>query len=68
VLLEVALRATGARPLNLGAPLEGRVLCVARRVHGGRSTQVWDEEVTHSMSGNAAALFRCTQMLLFARS
>jgi acyl-coenzyme A thioesterase PaaI-like protein len=44
------------------------VLCVARRVHGGRSTQVWDEEVTHSMSGNAAALFRCTQMLLFARS
>jgi acyl-coenzyme A thioesterase PaaI-like protein len=44
------------------------VLCAARRVHGGRSTQVWDEEVTHAMSGNAAALFRCTQMLLFSCS
>ena len=47
---------------------DGHVLCVARRVHGGRSTQVWDVEVTHAESGKALALFRCTQMLLAARA
>jgi 1,4-dihydroxy-2-naphthoyl-CoA hydrolase len=52
---------------HLSSPRDGRVLCVARRVHGGRSTQVWDVEVTHAESGKAVALFRCTQMLLVAR-
>ena len=52
---------------HLSSPREGRVLCVARRVHGGRSTQVWDIEVSHAESGKAVALLRCTQLLLGAR-
>ncbi len=53
---------------HLSSARDGHVLCVARRVHGGRSTQVWDVEVTHAESGKALALFRCTQMLLAARA
>ena len=52
---------------HLGSPRDGHVRCVARRVHGGRSTQVWDVEVTHAETGKPVALFRCTQMLLATR-
>jgi uncharacterized protein (TIGR00369 family) len=41
--------------------------CRARLVHGGRSTQVWDAEVTDE-AGKTLALFRCTQMVLYPRS
>ena len=51
---------------HLGSPRAGRVRCVARRVHSGRSTQVWDVEVTHAETGKAVALCRGTQLLLVA--
>lgn len=38
--------------------------CEARLVHPGRTTQVWDAEVTRVRDGRALALFRCTQILL----
>ncbi len=47
----------------LGTALEGRVRCEARRVHGGRTTQLWDAAVSDE-SGKTIALFRCTQLLL----
>jgi uncharacterized protein (TIGR00369 family) len=47
----------------LGTAREGRLLCEATRVHGGRTTQVWDATVTHE--GKTIALFRCTQLLLY---
>lgn len=47
-----------------GTALEGDVLCVARPVHKGRSTQVWDAEVRAAKTGKAIAHFRCTQMIL----
>ena len=37
-------------------------------VHTGRTTQVWDAEVTHRESGRTLALFRCTQMILYPRA
>ena len=40
--------------------------CRAWMVHGGRSTQVWDAEVTDE-SGRTLALFRCTQMVLYPK-
>jgi 1,4-dihydroxy-2-naphthoyl-CoA hydrolase len=46
----------------LGTAREGTIECEARGVHLGKSTQVWDAEVTHN--GKAIALFRCTQMIL----
>jgi 1,4-dihydroxy-2-naphthoyl-CoA hydrolase len=43
------------------------VACTAKLFHGGRTTQVWDAEVTNEISGKPMALFRCTQMLLYPK-
>ena len=48
----------------LGTAVEGTLACESRRVHAGRTTQVWDATVT-SEEGKALALFRCTQLLLY---
>ena len=46
----------------------GSILGRARPAHVGRTTQVWDVEVTNEASGKAIALFRCTQMILYPRA
>jgi uncharacterized protein (TIGR00369 family) len=43
---------------------EGSLACLATLVHGGRTTQIWDAEVTDEETGRRLALFRCTQLLL----
>jgi 1,4-dihydroxy-2-naphthoyl-CoA hydrolase len=48
----------------IGTALEGGISCVARLVHGGRTTQIWDAEVKSEAMGKTIALFRCTQFLL----
>jgi uncharacterized protein (TIGR00369 family) len=51
----------------LGTAIDGAIACRARLVHGGRTTQVWDADVTDEATGKTIALFRCTQMLLYPR-
>lgn len=51
----------------LGTLLEGAMLAEARLTHGGRTTQVWDVEITAEASHKTLALFRCTQMILYPR-
>jgi uncharacterized protein (TIGR00369 family) len=53
---------------HLGTATEGHADCIARPVHTGRTTQVWDAEVTHRESGRTLVLFRCTQMVLYPRA
>jgi uncharacterized protein (TIGR00369 family) len=48
----------------LGTALSGTLTCESRRIHGGRTTQVWDAAVKDE-SGKTLALFRCTQLLLY---
>jgi 1,4-dihydroxy-2-naphthoyl-CoA hydrolase len=48
----------------LGTAREGTLACEATRVHGGRTTQVWDATVRDE-SGKRLALFRCTQLILY---
>jgi 1,4-dihydroxy-2-naphthoyl-CoA hydrolase len=48
-----------------GTAREGVILCRATPVHLGRSTQIWDAEVTLEGAGRRIALFRCTQMVLW---
>ncbi|MGO8854508.1 MAG: hypothetical protein ACLQO1_02175 [Steroidobacteraceae bacterium] len=36
-------------------------------LHRGRTTQVWDALVTHKETNKTLALFRCTQMILYAK-
>jgi uncharacterized protein (TIGR00369 family) len=50
----------------LGTATEGVLLCEATRPHRGKTTQVWDATVTHEQSGKTLALFRCTQIILYA--
>lgn len=48
----------------LGTALAGTLTCESKRIHGGRTTQVWDAAVKDE-SGKTLALFRCTQLLLY---
>ena len=47
-----------------GGAVRGR----AWPVHTGRSTHVWDCEVSCEASEKVIALFRCTQMILLPRA
>ena len=42
---------------------EGTIECEARRLHHGRTTQVWDADVTDP-EGRTMALLRATQLIL----
>jgi 1,4-dihydroxy-2-naphthoyl-CoA hydrolase len=46
----------------------GAIVGKAWPAHRGRTTHVWDVEVSDESSGKVIALFRCTQMILRARS
>jgi len=48
----------------LGTARDGVVECVARPIHKGRTTQVWDADVTLEGGGKIIAHFRCTQLIL----
>ncbi len=50
-----------------GTLLEGAMLAEARLIHGGRTTQVWDVEVSAEATGKKLAYFRATQMILYPR-
>jgi uncharacterized protein (TIGR00369 family) len=52
----------------LGTAREGVIVCLATRVHNGRTTQIWDAQVTNEANGKTIALFRCTQLILYVRS
>lgn len=51
----------------LGTTRDGSIYCRATPVHLGRTTQVWDAEVTVEGTGSKIALFRCTQMVLWPK-
>jgi uncharacterized protein (TIGR00369 family) len=52
---------------HLGTAREGLVVCRATAAHLGKTTQVWDAVVSHPASGKTLAMFRCTQMILYAK-
>ncbi len=52
---------------HLGTARDGTVECRAAAVHLGKTTQVWDAVVTHRETSRTIALFRCTQMVLYAQ-
>ena len=52
---------------HLGTAREGTIECTATAAHLGRTTQVWDAVVRHRETGKTIALFRCTQMVLYAK-
>lgn len=53
---------------HVGTARSGTVACVARLVHGGRTTQVWDATVTHVETGKVIAHYRATQLIIYPRA
>ncbi len=51
----------------MGTIREGAILAMAKLLHGGRMTQVWDATVTDEANGKLLAAFRCTQIILYPR-
>jgi len=51
----------------LGTTRYGAIACRALPAHLGRTTQVWDAEVTLEGSDRKIATFRCTQMVLWPK-
>jgi 1,4-dihydroxy-2-naphthoyl-CoA hydrolase len=49
----------------LNTAREGGIACIATRVHNGKTTQVWDAQMTDETSRKTIALFRCTQLILY---
>jgi uncharacterized protein (TIGR00369 family) len=52
---------------HLGTAHEGAIAVTATLLHGGRTTQVWDAQITDEATGRAIAVFRCTQLVLYPR-
>jgi uncharacterized protein (TIGR00369 family) len=50
-----------------GTALNGVLVCVAKPLHQGRTTQVWDATVTPEGTDKPIAQFRCTQMVLWPK-
>jgi len=48
----------------LGTAKDGFIQCVAKPVHKGRTTQVWDADVNIEGGDKIIARFRCTQLIL----
>ena len=51
----------------IGTALDGTIATVARAAHLGNSTQIWDAVVTRKADQKTIALFRCTQLVLYAK-
>lgn len=51
----------------LGTAREGTIAVVATPRHLGRTTQLWDAVVTQKDTGKTMALFRCTQLVIYAK-
>ncbi len=45
----------------------GTIYGIAHMVHGGRTTQVWDCQVTSGLTGKTMAEFRCTQLVVYPK-
>jgi uncharacterized protein (TIGR00369 family) len=52
----------------MGTLRDGAAVCTASLLHGGRTTQVWDAQVTDEATGRLMAAFRCTQIILYPRA
>ncbi|HEX2198437.1 MAG TPA: PaaI family thioesterase [Burkholderiales bacterium] len=51
----------------LGTARDGAIACRAAPLHLGRTTQVWDAEVSVEGGSTRIAVFRCTQMVLWPK-
>ncbi|HEU0061410.1 MAG TPA: PaaI family thioesterase [Hyphomicrobiaceae bacterium] len=51
-----------------GSARDGMIVCVARSLHQGRTTQVWDASVSREGAASPIAQFRNTQLILWPKT
>ncbi|MDH3691609.1 MAG: PaaI family thioesterase [Gammaproteobacteria bacterium] len=49
----------------LATTRQGAIACVASLSHSGRTTQVWDADVSEEGTNRKLAIFRCTQIIIY---
>jgi len=52
---------------HLSTARDGVIYCVAKAIHRGKTTQVWDAVVKNKATDQTIAMFRCTQMILYPK-
>lgn len=52
----------------LSTAVEGKILGLAKAIHQGKSTQVWDCTITSEVTGKVMSEFRCTQLVVYPRA
>lgn len=64
----VSFTTVEAKANFLGSAKEDEVVSgLARPLHLGRTTQVWDATVTNETTGRPMAAYRCTQLIIYPR-
>ncbi|MBV8466409.1 MAG: PaaI family thioesterase [Burkholderiales bacterium] len=53
---------------HVGTAMDGTLRAVAKLIHRGRTSQVWDATVTEIGSGRVISHFRCTQLILYPKT
>jgi uncharacterized protein (TIGR00369 family) len=62
----VSFTTVEAKANFLGSAREGEVIVgTAHPLHLGRTTQVWDAQITNETTGRPMAAYRCTQLILY---
>lgn len=51
----------------LSTATSGMINGVARMIHGGRTTQIWDCQITSATTNKILAEFRCTQLVIYPK-
>lgn len=52
----------------LSSAKSGIMICEARPLHLGKTTQLWDVVIKHKQTNKTMALFRCTQLIIYPKS
>ncbi|ACT58503.1 PaaI family thioesterase [Hirschia baltica] len=65
--------ATGFTTIELksnftGTARDGRIRAIAKVLHSGKTTQLWEAKVIHIETDKVIAHFSCTQMVLWPRT
>lgn len=52
---------------HMATVTDGTIRCVAKCLHAGRTTQVWESSVYAAATDKLLAKFTCTQLVLYSR-
>ncbi len=51
----------------IGTVRSGKIICCAKCLHAGKTTQIWESKVMEAATQKLIAAFTCTQLVLYPR-